>query len=81
MNLQTKVAVSIDHNLLEQLDSLVNNKIFPSRGKAIEEAVRKMVYSVQHTILERECRKLNIEEERALAEEGLSRGNDLWPEY
>ncbi len=36
-----KVAISIDRELLKGVDSLVSERVFPSRSRAIAEAVRE----------------------------------------
>ncbi len=36
-----KVAISIDEELLKGVDSLVSKRVFPSRSRAIAEAVRE----------------------------------------
>jgi len=78
---KTKVAVTLDERLLEQLDALVREAHFPSRSQAIEAAVEEKLARLARTRLARECSKLDPDEERALAEEGLSGELAEWPEY
>jgi metal-responsive CopG/Arc/MetJ family transcriptional regulator len=40
-DLTIKIAISIDKKLVRKLDRLVNNRIFPNRSKAIQEAVEE----------------------------------------
>ena len=35
----SKIAITIDNNLLKEIDSLVKSNLFPNRSKAIQEAV------------------------------------------
>ncbi len=76
-----KIAITIDSKLVKQIDRLVAKKVYPSRSKAIQDAVAEKIVKLDKYRLERECAKLNPEEEKALAEEGLSEEAVLWPEY
>ena len=77
----SKVAISIEKATLEQLDRLVRNKVFPSRSRAIQEAIEEKLSRLQRTRLAEECAKLDPVAEQALAEEGLSEELAQWPEY
>jgi metal-responsive CopG/Arc/MetJ family transcriptional regulator len=76
-----KVAVSINKNTLKRLDRFVKEQVFPSRSKAIQEAIEDKLNRLERTRLAEECGKLDPHAERALAEEGLSGEFDQWPEY
>ena len=76
-----KVAVSINRHTLERLDRLVKNQVFPSRSRAIQEAIEDKLRRLEHTRLAEECTKLDPSAEKAMAEEGLSEELDQWPEY
>lgn len=76
-----KVAISIQDTLLRRVDSLVSNKIFPNRSRAIAEAVREKLERLDRNRLARECAKLDPKIERAMAEEGMARELAQWPEY
>jgi metal-responsive CopG/Arc/MetJ family transcriptional regulator len=76
-----KVAITIEDDLLKRVDSLVGRRVFANRSKAITDAVREKLERFDRTRLARECAKLDPEEERALADEGLSRDLEEWPEY
>ena len=78
---KTKLAVTLDANLVSQLDHLVSKRRFANRSQAIEVAVAEKLERLAGTRLARECSKLNPDEERALAEEGLAGSRDTWPEY
>lgn len=78
---KTKLAVTLDADLVGELDHLVATRHFPNRSQAIEVAVAEKIERISKARLARECAKLDPNEERALAEEGLAGGRDTWPEY
>ncbi len=78
---KTKLAVTLDANLVGELDHLVSKRRFANRSQAIEVAVAEKLARLARTRLAEECSKLNPDEERALAEEGLAGSRDTWPEY
>ncbi len=76
-----KIAITIEKDMLSQLDLLVKTNFFPNRSKAIQEAVKEKLYSIGKNRLKIECSKLNPAFEQALADEGLSSETAEWPEY
>jgi metal-responsive CopG/Arc/MetJ family transcriptional regulator len=76
-----KIAVTIDHELLSRLDRLVAHRQFPSRSRAVQEAIRDKLDRLDKSRLARECAKLDPAFERALADEGLAEDMKQWPEY
>jgi metal-responsive CopG/Arc/MetJ family transcriptional regulator len=76
-----KVAITLDSRLLDRLDRLVAERVFPNRSRAIQEAVRDKLDRMARTRLARECAKLSIRGERELADEGLGGDALEWPEY
>ena len=77
---RAKIAITLDERALADIDRLVTDGVFPNRSKAIEAAVSEKLQRQQRSRLARECAKLNVREEQALAEEGMS-GEGEWPEY
>ncbi len=77
----TKVAITIEEELLSRLDRLVAEQRFPNRSQAIQTAVREKLERLERTRLARECAKLDPTEERELADEGLGADLAEWPEY
>ena len=77
----TKVAISIDSDLIAEIDDLVARDVFPNRSKAIQEALRDKISRLKRTRLARECAKLDRREEQAMADEGLDREQSAWPAY
>lgn len=78
---KTKIAVTIETDLLERLDELVALQHFPNRSQAIERALAEKLQRLRRTRLGRESAKLDPAEERALADEGLASEATEWPEY
>lgn len=76
-----KVAIAIPNRLLKQVDSLVKRRVFPNRSKVIQQAVREKLERLDHSRLARECAKLDPKEEQAMAEEGMDKELEEWPEY
>lgn len=78
---KTKVAVTLDADLVGRVDELVAGRRFRNRSQAIEAALAEKLERLTRTRLARECAKLNPQEEKALAEEGLAGDRETWPEY
>lgn len=78
---KSKVAVTIETQLLSRLDRLVAEQRFPNRSRAFEEAVEEKLNRVDRSRLARECAKLDATLEQQLADEGLSKDLAEWPEY
>ena len=77
----SKIAITIDDNLLKQLDLIVKSKVYPNRSKAIQEAVADKLKRLERSRLAQECAKLDPEFEQNMAEEGFSMEIDEWPKY
>lgn len=78
---KSKVAISIDRELLRGVDRLVRAGTFPSRSQAIEAAVQEKLARLDRVRLVRETARLDPAFERALAEEGVAGALGEWPEY
>jgi Arc/MetJ-type ribon-helix-helix transcriptional regulator len=76
-----KIAITLEKDILSDLDRLVKWHVFPNRSRAIQEAVREKVERLSVNRLARECAKLDPKTEQAWAEEGMSKEVALWPEY
>ena len=76
-----KIAVTIDKELLARLDRLVDEDRFPSRSRAVQEAIRDKLERLDRSRLARECAKLDRQFEQSLAEEGFAADIQEWPEY
>jgi metal-responsive CopG/Arc/MetJ family transcriptional regulator len=78
---KTKVALTLDTELLQRVDELVAQQRFRNRSQAVEAALADKVHRLARTRLARESAKLNPKEEKRLADEGLIDALDTWPEY
>lgn len=78
---KSKVAVTLDKELLDRIDGLVAERRYPNRSQAIEIAVSEKLERLTRGRLARESAKLDRREERALADEGLTADRESWPEY
>ena len=67
-----KIAITLDEELVDELDRLVHQRVFPSRSQAIQEAVSEKLRRMKRSRLARECAKLEPAFEKAMAEEGLN---------
>ena len=77
----TKVAITLDSELLRQLDRMVAERVFPNRSRAVQDAIRDKLERIARTRLARECAKLDKRFERELADENLAKDAKEWPEY
>lgn len=78
---KTKVALTLDADLLERVDELVAKQKFRNRSQAVEAALADKLQRLARTRLARESAKLNPDQEKRLAEEGLADALESWPEY
>lgn len=78
---KTKVALSLDSALIEQVDELVDRRRFRNRSQAVEAALADKLRRLARTRLARESAKLDPREEKRLAEDGLAEDVASWPEY
>lgn len=77
----SKIAITLDSDIVQRLDQLVADRRFPSRSRAIQMAVQAQIARIDRTRLLRELAKADPAEEMALAEEGLAYDVEEWPEY
>ena len=78
---KTKIAVTVDADIVERVDELVAHRKFDSRSQAVELALADKLERLARTRLARECAKLDPREEARLAEESIAGALDEWPEY
>ena len=76
-----KVAITLDSTTLVHVDRLVAASVFPNRSRAIQLAVAEKLARMERGRLASECAKLDPNFEKALAEEGLGKDLEAWPEY
>jgi len=78
---KTKVAVTLSSEILRELDALIADQRFPNRSQAVEAALAEKLERLAKTRLAREVAKLDPDEEKGLAEEGMGIELATWPEY
>ena len=78
---KTKIAITLDEQYVDQLDTFVSKHIFQNRSQAIQEAVKDKLLRIKRTRLAKECSKLDPTFEKAMADEGLTADLGQWPEY
>ena len=77
----SKIAITLDNEMVKKLDMLVKSNIFPNRSKAIQEAVIEKLNRMEKSRLAQECAKLDPDFEQSKAEEGFTSELEEWPEY
>jgi metal-responsive CopG/Arc/MetJ family transcriptional regulator len=78
---KTKIAITLDEQYIDQLDTFVSKRIFQNRSQAIQEAVKEKLARIKRTRLAKECAKLDPTVEKSMADEGLTEELSQWPEY
>ncbi len=78
---KTKIAITLDQQFIEDIDRFIGKHIFQNRSQAIQEAVEEKLKRLKRSRLAKECTKLDITFEKAMAEEGLTEDSSQWPEY
>jgi Arc/MetJ-type ribon-helix-helix transcriptional regulator len=76
-----KIAITLDRELLEEIDRLVRSRRYANRSAAIREAVREKLDRLAGVRLARECARLDPAFEKEMAEEGMAQELGEWPEY
>jgi Arc/MetJ-type ribon-helix-helix transcriptional regulator len=76
-----KVAITLEQETLQQVDSLVSRRVFPNRSRAIQVALREKIERLEGGRLAAECAKLDPLIEKAIAEEGFDADAASWPKY
>ena len=74
-----KIAVTLDERTVADLDRWVREGKYANRSRALQSAVNLLSEREKRTRLARELAKIDPDEEKRLAEEGL--GDGTWPEY
>jgi|LAHU01.1.fsa_nt_gb metal-responsive CopG/Arc/MetJ family transcriptional regulator len=78
---KAKLAITLESSLLTEVDNLVRRRFFPNRSRVIEEAVEEKLARLKKNRLARECANLDPGLEKAIAEEGMDKELNEWPEY
>jgi metal-responsive CopG/Arc/MetJ family transcriptional regulator len=78
---RAKIAITLDPDLLGEIDSLVARRVYANRSLAIEAAVHEKIDRLSRSRLARECALLDPAFEKVMAEEGMTGELGRWPEY
>jgi Arc/MetJ-type ribon-helix-helix transcriptional regulator len=78
---RSKIAITLEDEIVAHVDRLVAAGRFANRSRAIEEAVAEKLERLGRTRLARESASLDRSFERRLAEEGMGADAAEWPEY
>ncbi|GAM10680.1 putative nickel-responsive regulator [Geobacter sp. OR-1] len=78
---KAKLAVTMDEQILAEVDSLVRSHRFPNRSRVIELAVREKLDRLSKSRLADQCSLLDPTFEQSMAEEGIGEEIDQWPAY
>jgi metal-responsive CopG/Arc/MetJ family transcriptional regulator len=78
---KAKIAVTINKEIVSRIDRLVKNREYSNRSQAIEEAIKEKLLKIDKYRLAKELSKLNITEEKELAEEGIEGDAKEWAQY
>ena len=78
---KVKIAITLDADLLRELDRTVAASRSGNRSQAIEAAVREKLERLARRRLATECALLDPKIERAMPEEGLAGDMGSWPVY
>ncbi len=78
---KAKIAITLDEQFIEDIDRLVSEHVFLNRSQAIQEAIEEKLKRLKRTRLAKECAKLDVPFEKAMAEEGLTEDLNQCPEY
>ena len=77
----SKIAITLESDIVKKLDMLVKSNLFPNRSKAIQEAVVEKLTRMVKSLLAQECTKLDPDFEQSFAEEGFTSELEEWPKY
>lgn len=69
-SMHKKIAITINEQLLNEVDALVKAGVYPNRSKAISSALEEKRDFLRQKRFEIECNKLNPQQEREITEWG-----------
>ena len=76
---KSKIAITVDSQVLEALDALVRTKRYANRSRAFEVAALALIDRSNQLRLAHACAQLDPRAERVMAEEGLAADAEQWP--
>ena len=78
---KAKIAITVSPHVLSRLDAWVQSEHYASRSEAIEQAVEAQLQRLDRTRLAAQCALLNVDEEQAIADMGLTADAATWPAF
>jgi Arc/MetJ-type ribon-helix-helix transcriptional regulator len=78
---KSKIAITVNPQVLSRLDAWVQSEHYASRSEAIEKAVEAQLQRLERTRLATQCALLNASEEQAMADMGLAADAAAWPAF
>lgn len=76
--MMTKIAITLPSETLNRLDALVERNLFPSRSRAIQQAVSEKLTNLSQHNFAAQCALLDASEEQMIAEEFSPEELKLW---
>ncbi|MBI4824221.1 MAG: ribbon-helix-helix protein, CopG family [Nitrospirae bacterium] len=77
----TKIAITVEKDIVKQIDRLVREGKYRSRSKAIQDALKGRLMDWRRKRLFEEVSKLDPKEEQDIAEESLHMEDEEWEKY
>lgn len=75
----TKIAITMERETVRRVDALVASEVFPSRSRAIQEAVADKLSRLSRSRLAEQCELLDVSEEQSMADEfGPEEEEESW---
>ena len=68
----------MERETVRRVDALVASEVFPSRSRAIQEAVADKLSRLSRSRLDEQCELLDITEEQSMADELGPEEEELW---
>lgn len=78
---KAKIALSLDAEVVRRVDELVTRAAFTSRSQAVEAALREKLERLDRRRLSEELAKLDPDQEKRMAEEGVEGELESWPAW
>jgi len=74
---KAKIAITLEEDLVKEIDRWVSEGQYPSRSKAVQETLKEKITSWRRKRLIERVSKLNPKEDQAMAEEAIFPGNEI----
>lgn len=78
---KAKIAITVSPLVLNRLDAWVKSERYASRSEAIEQAVEAQLLRLERTRLSEQCALLDVADEQAMADMGLTADTATWPAF